>query len=56
MEKEILAIINYIYYKQKTKKRRNSKKYFTHYKKSIKNITYLERRYPFLKKMRWRVD
>ena len=56
MEKEILAIINYIYYKQKTKKRRKLKKYFTHYEKSIKNITYLERRYPFLKKMRWRVD
>ena len=52
MEKEILAVINYIYYKARSKRRNNLSE-----TKEIKiNIGYLERRYKFLKEViRWKI-
>ena len=50
MEKEILAIINYIYYIARSKRRNNC----TDAKKIKINISYLEGKYKFLKRMkRW---
>ena len=48
MEKEILAVINYIYYTARSKRRNNLSD-----AKQIKiNIGYLERKYKFLKRIK----